>query len=174
MKQSHAVAVLTVALVIVAGAGFWLFQKNFHKAPTTFDPPYPELNRNGDPILAVFEGRIPCDGEDCQMLKVGLVLYQNRETKAPTTYWLGRIGLWGNDRAVTEGNWTMQRGIKEYPEATVYKLDSNAPPNLQFFWRVNENILLPLDRDMSPKVGNSAWGYMLSSYTQPYGPRTYR
>ena len=27
---------------------------------TTFDPPYPERSRAGDPILAVFVGRIPC------------------------------------------------------------------------------------------------------------------
>ena len=143
-------------------------------SPRTFDPPYPQMNRDGDPILAVFEGRIPCHLANCQVLKVGLVLYRHRDTKAPSTYWLGVVGGRGNDRTVTQGTWLERRGTKEYPDAPVYELDSNAGLGFRFFWRVNENILLPLDETMSPKAGNAAWGTMLSRYTEPYGPRTYR
>ena len=174
MRRRPGIVMLVAALAIVAGTGFWLLQKTSPSAPVTFDPPYPEFNANGDPIFAVFEGRIPCDGEDCRMLKIGLVFYGNGEAEAPATYWLGRIGLWGNERSVTTGRWTMQRGVKNYPDAIVYKLDSNAPANFQLFWRVNDNVLLPLDRDLNPKAGNSAWGSMLSRYNAPYGPRTYR
>ena len=35
------------------------------------------------------------------------------------------------------------------------------------------SILLVLDEHMNPRVGNAAWGYMLSRYDAPYGPRTY-
>ncbi|MGB8765434.1 MAG: hypothetical protein WCD07_11685 [Burkholderiales bacterium] len=107
-------------------------------------------------------------------MKVWLVLYQNRNTKAPTTYWLGVVGVGkGNDRTVTQGTWILHRGVKDYPEAVVYELDSNTPQDLRYYWRLNENILLVLDQNMSPKAGNGAWGYMLSRDTAPYGPKTY-
>jgi NlpE N-terminal domain len=145
------------------------------KVQTRFDPPYPERNANGDPILAVYEGRTPCATEDCEKLKIGLVLYRNQDTKAPTTYWLGLIsGGKANVRTVTQGTWTISRGAQDYPEAVVYALDANTDPELRYYWRVNEDILLVLDQRMRPKVGDAAWGYMLSRYAEPYGPRIYR
>jgi hypothetical protein len=144
-------------------------------APNSFEPPYPEFNASGDPILAVFFGRTPCELPDCQVLKVGLVLYAKQGSLAPSTYWLGVVGVGrGNDRTVTQGAWTLRRGVKAYPDALVYELDSPAAANFRYFWRVNEDILLPLDASMTPKVGNGAWGYMLSRYAQAYGPITYR
>jgi len=55
----------------------------------------------------------------------------------------------------------------------VYELDAGAPKDLQRHWRVSEDVLLPLDQSMRPLAGNAAWGYMLSRYDAPYGPRTY-
>jgi hypothetical protein len=174
MRFSKPAIFLATGAVIAAGI-FFALSKNgyFHQAAVIFEPPYPEVNADGDPILAVFEGRIPCAVANCEKLKVGLVLYQSRKAKSPTTYWLGIIGTNGNDRIVTQGTWTIRRGAKEYPEAVVWELDSNAPLDLRYYWRVDENILLPLDQSMSPKVGNAAWGYMLSRFAEPYGPRTY-
>jgi hypothetical protein len=169
MKTEHLAATLIV-LVVLALAGCI----SSDTVQTTFDPLYPERNAHDDPILAVYEGRIVCAFGDCEMMKVTLVLYHNAETKAPTTYWLGFIGVGkGNDGTVTQGTWTLGRGILEYPEAVVYQLDANAHFHLRNYWRVNEDILLALDPTMRPKVGNSAWGSMLSRYAESYGPRTY-
>jgi len=104
---------------------------------------------------------------------VGLVLYEHAATKTPSTYWLGVIGLIGNDRIVIQGAWTIRKGAKDFPEAVVYELDASAPDDLQRHWRVSEDVLLPLDQSMRPLAGNAAWGYMLSRYDAPYGPRTY-
>lgn len=175
MKMSKPAIFLATVAVVASGALFALYKNGyFRQATITFERPYPEVNADGDPILAVFEGRTPCAVANCEKLKVGLVLYQNRKTKSPTTYWLGIVGTNGNDRVVTQGTWTARHGVREYPEAAVWELDSNTPPGLRYYWRVNEDILLPLDESMSPKAGNSAWGYMLSRFAEPYGPRTYR
>jgi hypothetical protein len=140
----------------------------------SFDPPYPERNASGDSVFAVYEGRTPCSAEGCEKLKVALVLYRNPATQAPTTFWLGRIGVGqGNDRIVTQGTWSVLHGVQDYPEAVVYALDAGTDAELRYFWRVNEDILLVLDQNMRPKAGNAAWGYMLSRYAAPYGPRTY-
>jgi hypothetical protein len=76
-----------------------------HRNPvqTNFVPAYPERNSVGDPIVAVFEGRIPCAVEGCEKRKVELVLYGRDEGRVPTTYWLGqlRVGM-GNDRLVQQ------------------------------------------------------------------------
>ena len=140
----------------------------------SFAPPFPEMNANGDPILADYVGRIPCAVAGCDRLKVELVLYRDRATGAPTTYWLGLIGAAGDDRVVTQGAWTVRRGVTGYPDATAYQLDEAAPADMRHYWRVNEDILLVLDESFTPRVGNGAWGYMLGRLTEPYGPRTYR
>ena len=60
--------------------------------------------------------------------------------------------------------------MKGYPEATLYELDANADAALRLYWRVNDEILLPVDEGRTPKAGNAGWGYMLSRNAAPYGP----
>jgi hypothetical protein len=173
--QTYTATIAAVAAAAVAaGALFAWHQAGNRDLTFTFDPPYPETNADGDPILAVFEGRIPCSLEGCEKMKVGIVFYGKSATGAPSTYWLGTVAVaLGNERAVTTGTWTIGRGVQAYPDAPVYELDSAAPAELRWFWRVSDDILLPLDQDRTPKAGNSGWGTMLSRNAAPYGPRTY-
>jgi hypothetical protein len=100
---------------------------------TTFDPAYPERNSADDPIVAVFQGRIPCAVAGCEMRKVEVVLYGRDNGRIPTTYWLGQVGVGlGNDRLVQQGAWTTRRGLQDYPDGLVYQLDSSADPSLQY------------------------------------------
>lgn len=141
---------------------------------TTFDRPYPARNAAGDPIVAVFLGRIPCASHACEMRKVELVLYGREQGLVPTTYWLGQVGVGsGNDRVVEEGAWSGRRGVPDHPGALVYALDAPADRSLQYLWRVSDAVVLVLDQSMTPRPGNAAWGYMLSRDCAPYGPRTY-
>jgi hypothetical protein len=145
-----------------------------NRVQTTFDPSYPEHNGAGEPIVAVFEGRIPCAVQGCEMRKVELVLYGRDAGQLPTTYWLGQVGVGiGNALQVQQGTWSTGRGVQEYPDGLVYALDSGADPSLQRFWRVNDEILLVLDQNLRPRAGDGAWGFMLSRNCAPYGPRTY-
>jgi len=162
--------VLAIALASVASAGC------LHPGPVqkTFDRPYPERDATGNPILAVFVGRIPCAAPGCDMRKVELVFYAGAGGTMPVTYWLGQVGVGlGNERQVRTGAWTERRSVHGYPEATAYVLDDGVDPSLRRFWRVTDDILLPLDDDLRPRPGNGAWGSMLSRDPTPYGPRTY-
>jgi hypothetical protein len=175
MKPGQPIRFLMVVIAVLCGSGLGLLEGGCsQKAATTFDPPYPERNVNGNPIFVVFEGRVPCTIPKCTVTKVQLVLYQNQETGAPATYWLGlvHVGL-GNERIVTEGAWEIQHGVNQYPEGVVYKIDSKTDVAFQYYWRVSDRILLILDENLSPKVGNAAWNYALSRYDAPYGPRAY-
>jgi hypothetical protein len=174
MKSGKTVGAIACAALLAIAVLVWMLASHRpHLVTASFDPPYPETNSSGDPILAVLEGRIPCSVAGCDKRKVGLVLYESKKDRAPATYWLGVVGTHGNDRVVTQGSWEIRRGVTGYPDALVYVLDSNTEDDLRYFWRVNDNIVLLLDERMNPKVGTAAWGYMLSRYDGPYGPRTY-
>jgi hypothetical protein len=166
MKKNHLIIISSILLLIAAIAlGWFLIRKNL--PPVTYAPPYPTVNKKGDPILAVFEGRTPCaQCDETEKMKVLLTLYQNPETKEPTTYWLGTVVVGEGEgtgyRRETQGSWKIRYDVDDYPGAIVYELDSKAPEELRLYWQVNKDILLPLDQTMTPKVGNASWGYMLS------------
>lgn len=142
--------------------------------PVTFALPYPETSAAGEPILAAFDGRIPCHVAGCEKRKVTVVFYRQAGAQSGT-YWLGVVAVaLGDERDVRQGAWTSRTGVDGYPNAPVYMLDANAPEDLKSFWRVSDDVLLPLDAQSRPQRGNAAWGYMLSRYAEPYGPRTYR
>jgi hypothetical protein len=133
MKLRVAPAVLALSLLGCA---------NHQPVQTTFDPAYPERNSAGDPILAVFQGRIPCATSKCEKRKVTLVLYGRDAGKLPTTCWLSQILVeLTNDPLVQQGQWSTRRGVRDYPDALVYELDSNADPTLQRVWRVNDQVV---------------------------------
>src|SRR5262249_18343002 len=115
-----AIGLAAAATIAIAGLAVWWHNGPARPAPVTFEPPYPQVNAAGDPILAVFEGRIPCSSPPCERRKVGLVLYQHAATRSPSTYWLGLVGLTGNDRIVIQGTWTIHKGARDFPEAVVY------------------------------------------------------
>jgi hypothetical protein len=151
-------AVVTIAMIGLAAAWQGL---GHGRGPVTFDPPYPERDAAGSSILAVFDGRIPCFVVNCERRKVTLVMYHDHATTGPSMYWLGIVGLLGNEREVVRGTWGIRRGVEEYPDAEVYALDGQAPVDLRYYWRLTQDILLPLDQSMRPMAGNAAWGFML-------------
>jgi hypothetical protein len=159
-------AIISIALTLTAcnAAG---------QRAVTFDPPYPERSADGAPILAVFNGRLPCNTPGCGVRKVTLVLYEHATTKA-RAYWLGVVRVDGsNDRDIREGTWRTARGIEGYPNALTYEVEATPEPDLKRFWRVSDDILIPLDEGARPKAGDAAWGNMLSRDAEPYGPRSY-
>lgn len=124
-------------------------------------PWYPETNANGDSVMGEFSSRIPCS--DCERLKFSLVIYEDAQTKLPTTYMMARVYV-GRDenRVVNSGNIQVKQGTALDPAHTVYELISGAPPEFTLFWKVDENILFILDSNLSPKVGDAGYGYALN------------
>jgi len=177
MSRAKLAVLLLATTFIGFGAGVCLLKAGSARPRfVTFDPPYPKTNAAGDGILAAYAGRVPCEIPQCNMMKLALVLYHDRATGHPTTYWLGYIGVGDgdNERTVREGRVKVRTGIAGYPAANVYELDANSGSDLRLYWQVNEDILLPLDNRRNPKIGNAAWGFMLSRDRTPYGPRTYQ
>ncbi len=131
------------------------------KTPTTVEPWYPATNKNGDEVFAVFESRIPCD--DCEKIKFALALYVDSKTQQPTTYQMARVYVAkGNDRTINTGTWTITHGTSLDPQAVVYRLDTNAPEEFQYFWAIGDDILFILDQEMKPRVGTAGYSYALN------------
>ena len=124
-------------------------------------PWYPETNANGDSVMGEFGSRIPC--ADCERLKFSLVIYEDAQTKLPTTYMMARVYV-GRDesRIINSGNIQVRLGTALDPNHTVYELISGAPSEFTLFWKVDENILFILDPNRQPKVGDAGYGYALN------------
>jgi hypothetical protein len=136
--------------------------------PNVLEPWYPPMNEYGDPILGVFEGRIPCTEPSlvgCDKVKVALVLYRDSRSNAPSTYQLARVYVATSpegSRTVTDGAVVMTRGTKLDPQALVYQLDTQAPREFRSYWAIGDSILFMLGDDLSPLVGTASWSYVLN------------
>lgn len=128
----------------------------------------------GPQVHGYFEGRSPCREitevlggvvrEECIKIKWQLILFQDPTTHAPTTYALGGFG-WRNPPKT--GKWAIVKGTKEDPNAVVYQLDPDNAQGFLSFFKADENILLFLDKDRNPLVGNSRFSYTLNRTNRP-------
>jgi NlpE N-terminal domain len=150
---------LTVGILVVS---ICLFLVSCEKDEAQIFPQwYPETNANGDPVLGVFENKLPCT--DCEKIKFALALYKDAQTNLPTTYVMARVYVSkNNDRLMNSGNVSVIHGTALDSEATVYQLDSNAPGEFRLFWKMDDNLLFILDENLTPRVGNAAYGYVLN------------
>jgi hypothetical protein len=124
-----------------------------------------EETPTGPQIFGVFRGRTPCQelsallnasaSEACNKIKCRLFLYQDPITKTPTTYeWAGKI-KW-------TGKWTIVKGSKTDANAILYRLETPDPKAYLCLRKADENILLILNRNESPLVGNEHFSYTLN------------
>jgi NlpE N-terminal domain len=131
-------------------------------------PWYPSANEQGDPIFAVFEGRIPCAGRQpagCNKIKVGLAIYRDSRSRTLTSYKLTRVYVAETEeghRVLESGTMQIARGIKLDSTATVYRLDENVPEEFSAYWAIGTDILFILDSDLSPRAGTAGWSYVLN------------
>lgn len=150
-------------------------------SPTSVPSPFPPPQESE--ILGVFQGNTPCSAQarplpqipsdtDCEQMKWSLTLYQDSETKTPTTYQLNSAyGLAkpntndlidGGTPIVMDGTWTITTGTQPDADATVYQINPADPQTTAYFLKVNEDMLHVLNSDKSLLVGNGAWSYTLN------------
>jgi len=134
-------------------------------------------------VVGIFVASTPC-GEiarplhqipaeaDCERIQWKLILYQDPNTLAPTTYQLnstyglteqGAPGFMrGGTQVEIQGKWILVKGTNTNPEAVVYQLDPDDPQISLSFLKVDDNLLHLLYRDERLMIGNAAWSYTLS------------
>ena len=169
-------AAVTAALVLTLPAAFVLPAA---PAVDAAPRPSPEPSAAGaqvraahlpDTVLGVFEGRTPCSRlaaeftgfplQNCEKIKWELALHHNARSERPTTY------EFKGTRATRRGTWSIARGIPSDPRAVVYRLQYDPGKTLALL-RVDSNILLILDDDLKPMVGDASWSYTLSRTDKP-------
>jgi hypothetical protein len=138
---------------------------------------------HGPEILGVFRGNTPCGAQprplpqipsdaDCDQMIWNLVLYQDPQTKTPTTfqlnaaYGLSKQGtndlIGGGTPIVMEGKWTITTGTKTDPDGIVYQINPDDHQTTVYFLKVNENLVHVLSSEKTLLVGNGAWSYTLN------------
>lgn len=131
---------------------------------TSTSHPVPPPNRApppGSSRVVVFEGKTPCG--NCNRVKIRLTLHRDEVTGAPTEHILERIGVGLSDeRHVTRGPWTLATGSAVDPGASIVNLAGDTPAEYAHYQRVGETLLLLLDDNLQPRVGNAEHSFTLS------------
>jgi len=144
----------------------------------------PQTNSPEDPsIRGIFTASTPCSqgtrplpgipaGVDCELIKWNLVLYQDKSTKAPTTYTLhcsygmakqGTRGFIGGGKKIAmEGPWTIMKGTASNSHSVIYQLKDNKTDKAISFLRIGNDLLHLLDSDLRLMTGTAAWSYTLN------------
>ena len=124
-------------------------------------------------VFGVFEGRTPCQGiarglkqsphPGCIKAKWRATLYQNPETSTPTTYKVeGSLFR----ESARKGTWSIIRGAKTDPNATVYRLDATQTQPALFLLKADDNVLFILNQNREPMVGHADFSYTLNRATR--------
>lgn len=129
-----------------------------------FPPWYPETNQNGDTVYAVYENKLPCFDKGCTKLKFALAIYQNSQTKLPSTYMMARVYVAKdeNGRITNSGNISISKSTISDAIITVYNLTTGAPDDFKHFWKINDSLIFILDNNLQPRVGDASYGYVLN------------
>jgi hypothetical protein len=106
----------------------------------------------------------------CDRTKWNLTLYVDPKTQVPTSYRLSsEYGYHVDNRTlvmkgsnVREGKWTIVKGAKADPEATVYQLDPENTQTTISFQKIDPNLIHLLERDGSLVIGSAAQSFTLS------------
>lgn len=146
-----------MVLIAAALVAVWLIRPaKIAPAETLF----PEMNAAGQPLIAIYEGRVPCNAPGCDKIKVGLGLYGADKPESFRLFLVRVDG--GNDREAYEGRLILSAGIPDHPGALVLDLGAAAPEPFRSYWQVSADILIPLNAARRPVPGNASWGSMLS------------
>jgi hypothetical protein len=123
--------------------------------------PVPNLEPPAGSVrFGIFEGKVPCSG--CERIKMRLTLHRDERDDSPTVYVLERIEVGhGNERLISRGTWTTAEGSPTAPCATVVTLDGS-PDAFRRYLLLGTNLLLMLDQNLEPLVGNDVHSFTLS------------
>ncbi len=123
----------------------------------------------GPSVVGGYEGRTPCSQvlevmnmpprPDCFKLKWSLTLYQNPNTKQPTTFALR--GTYAN-HATKTGKWIITKGMEGNADALIYELNLSDPESTLYLLRGDENVLFLLDNHKQFMKGNAQFSYTLN------------
>lgn len=141
-------------------------------APTPSIPPSPYKilpEETGPTVFGVFSGRTPYQGIIRQMtndanargtkLKWVVTLFQDPETKAPTTYRLEGTFFRNHIR---EGKWNIVNGTVIDPKAVVYQLQPSMNQSGLSLLKGDDNVLFFADDNGTPMVGHAEFSYTLN------------
>jgi hypothetical protein len=161
LSRPRDVVAWLIFILVVPGSVFAFISMGRGENSSAAEPiPTLEARSDSQPY-GVFEGRIPCG--DCERIKVRLTLHRNPANNAATEYLLERIYVGkGNDRETTRGTWKTVDAPLPDRYGVAYRLDQTSPVDFSFYMPVGANLLLFLNEDLQPRVGDASHSFTLS------------
>ena len=154
------------------GNGGWSFTLNNYNALKSINIPCTNSNINQDDrvLQEIYIGRTPYQefaneyhwkvSNDCFKLKWKLTLNRDSVTYRPTTFSIRKVV----DNVPNDifGIWSIKKGIKNNPNATIILLNSENPNQTISLLVGDSNILFFLHKDNSLFVGNENFSFTLN------------
>lgn len=156
---------------LMVGNGGWSYSLN-RKTPVADNKiSLANFNKDEKQLQRVYEGRTPCQemsgqhpemnaASSCFKIKWKLVLYRDSINYQPTTCTIRNIV--DNQPRDVSGKWEIIKGITSSPEAIVYKIMVGNLADPILFLAADNNILLFLDKDKSPLIGNNDFSFTMN------------
>lgn len=158
--------IILIFIGVLVGLKAYSQTKGVENEPylTTSSKPIP----TGKDVYGIFEGRCACQelaavlkkevSPDCFKTKWGLNLFQNSDTKAPTTYVLEGSFF---RQAIRKGKWSITKGTKEDPDDLVFALEADNQQTI-YLLKGDDNVLFFLDQNKEILTGNEHFNYTLN------------
>lgn len=174
--DSNILHILNPDRSLMIGHGGWSYTLNRKEAAEKAPDPrlalmQPDMSyqiaplATGPNVFGVFEGRTPCQGIARELkvrvdpantkVKWRVTLYQNPDTRAPTTY---KIEGSLHRRTSREGTWSISSGA----EGTIYRLAQTDTEPAILLLKGDDHVLFFLDQNRKPRVGHADFSYTLN------------
>jgi hypothetical protein len=167
--------ILTPQNQLMIGNGGWSYSLNRKAFVDSGKILISSSVRDNKSLQLVFDGRTPCQeiatehpemnaGPSCFKIKWRLILNRDSITYEPTTCTIRNI-VNNQPRDVT-GRWTIIKGTATNAEAIIYKVQADNLAEPILFFLGDENVLLFLDKDNNPFIGNEDFSFTMNKRVQ--------
>lgn len=129
---------LVIGVVGIIGLALWTSSKM--KVTSQSVPISSESSPSNQTVMATYQGMLPCG--DCSGIETTLILYQDPETKNPTTYQMTSVYTGKNVSPLVEnGSWSIIGGQGVNRNSVIYKLILTTG-SIQNFLKTNDSLEL--------------------------------
>jgi len=156
---------------LMIGNGGWSYSLNRKDAVKDNKMTISSLKEEDNILHRVYEGRTPCKeissqhpemnaSPACFKIKWKLVLNRDSITKQPTTCTIRNIV--DNQPRDIVGKWEILKGTANDPSVFIYKITVSNLTDPILFLAADNNILLFLDKEKEPLVGNDDFSFTMN------------
>jgi len=139
------VLIVAVFVVVALASSYTFLSKNIRSNSIAYPPPSEVSTMISQSLSTTYFGVLPC--ADCSGLETTITLSKSSAEATKGTY-KQILNYQGKSVEPLEssGNWKLEKGIKDYPNADVIALDPDKPEVTEYYLQSDPDTLTTLDK----------------------------